>query len=93
MENVEESWGPQTTSIVNGKTSAGGQVAQAGAKIGDGVTRQTTLLIYGEKAGSKLAAAKKLNIALMSEAEMVAQLTRSPAAQASLGAAAEKIDG
>jgi hypothetical protein len=64
----------------------------AGATIGSGVTKTTDLLIYGDKAGSKLAAAKKLNVALMTEAEMVAILTKSsPAAQSSLGDAAKKI--
>lgn len=63
----------------------------AGARLGDSVTKQTDLLIYGERAGSKLAAAKKHNIALMTEAEMVAQLLKSPTNQASLGDAAQKI--
>ncbi len=66
-------------------------LSAAGALIGDSVNKQTNILIYGEKAGSKLAAARKLNIEVMTEAEMVAKLTSSGGASKETSAVAQKF--
>ncbi len=63
-------------------------LADAGASVGGGVSRKTDLLIYGDKAGSKLSKARTLGVALMTEAEFVQQLQGSGALS---GAAADKI--
>ena len=50
------------------------RLEEAGAIVNSGVTKATEILIYGEKAGSKLAKAEAAGIALMSEDEMNALL-------------------
>jgi BRCT domain type II-containing protein len=64
---------------------------EAGATLGSGVSKSTDLLIYGDKAGSKLDKATNLGIALMTEAEMVAQLTAGGAGATQLAGASEKL--
>ncbi len=67
-------------------------LAQAGANIGSGINKKTQLLIYGDKAGSKLAKARKLGVEVMTEAEMVKHLQQGPGNTSALGEdAAEKI--
>ena len=73
------------------RTDAQKLLATAGAKFGDGVTKQTDILIYGEKAGSKLAAARKLNITMMTEAEMVAKLSQSSSDPSAVSEVAKKL--
>jgi BRCT domain type II-containing protein len=63
----------------------------AGATIGSGVTKSTDILVYGDNAGSKLDKASKLGITLMTEVEMVAQLTAGGAGADKLAGASEKL--
>lgn len=46
-------------------------IADNGGTVQSSVSKTTTLLVYGEKAGSKLTKAKSLNIQVMSEAEFL----------------------
>ena len=50
------------------------RIAAAGGTVADAVTAKTTLLVAGEKAGSKRAAAEKLGIAIVDEAGFIALL-------------------
>jgi len=50
------------------------RIAAAGGTVADAVTAKTTLLVAGEKAGSKRAAAEKLGIAIVDEAGFVVLL-------------------
>jgi DNA ligase (NAD+) len=50
------------------------RIAAAGGTVADAVTAKTTLLVAGEKAGSKRAAAEKLGITIVDEAGFVALL-------------------
>ena len=50
------------------------RIVAAGGTVADAVTAKTTLLVAGEKAGSKKAAAEKLGIAIVDEAGFVALL-------------------
>lgn len=50
------------------------RIAAAGGTVADGVTAKTTLLVAGEKSGSKRAAAEKLGITIVDEAGFVALL-------------------
>ena len=50
------------------------RIAAAGGAVADAVTAKTTLLVAGEKAGSKRAAAEKLGIRIVDEADFVALL-------------------
>ena len=50
------------------------RIAAAGGTVAEAVTAKTTLLVAGEKAGSKRAAAEKLGIAIVDEAGFVALL-------------------
>jgi len=50
------------------------RIAAAGGTVADAVTTKTTLLVAGEKAGSKKAAAEKLGIAIVDEAGFAALL-------------------
>jgi DNA ligase (NAD+) len=50
------------------------RIAAAGGTVADAVTAKTTLLVAGEKAGSKRAAAEKLGIQIVDEAGFVALL-------------------
>ncbi|MBW7874557.1 MAG: NAD-dependent DNA ligase LigA [Candidatus Cloacimonetes bacterium] len=52
-----------------GRAQASEYAARLGAQTTDSVTKQTTMLVYGEKAGSKLAKAEKLGISVLSEEE------------------------
>lgn len=51
------------------RSEAGKIIENLGGEVLSSVTKQTTLVIYGEKSGSKLDKAKKLNIKLMNENE------------------------
>ncbi len=51
-------------------------VVAAGGKVSGSVSKKTDLLIAGEKAGSKLAKAEKLGVAILDEAAFLAQLGR-----------------
>ena len=64
------------TGSIPGFTRGGAEAAAEilGAKIASSVSKNTDLLIYGEKAGSKLAAAEKLGVATMGADEFI-QLT------------------
>lgn len=79
------------TLITMKRSEAQRLLVAAGARLGDGVTKQTDLLICGKYAGSKLSAAKKLNLPIMTESEMVALLLKTPANQASLGTVAQQL--
>ena len=50
------------------------RIAAAGGTVADAVTTKTTLLVAGEKAGSKRASAEKLGIRIVDEADFVALL-------------------
>ena len=50
------------------------RIAAAGGTVADAVTAKTTLLVAGEKAGSKRATAEKLDITIVDEAGFVALL-------------------
>ena len=50
------------------------RIAAAGGTVADAVTAKTTLLVAGEKAGSKRVAAEKLGIQIVDEAGLVALL-------------------
>ena len=50
------------------------RIAAAGGTVADAVTAKTTLLVAGEKSGSKRAAAEKLGITIVNEAGFVALL-------------------
>jgi len=50
------------------------RIAAAGGTVADAVTAKTTLLVAGEKAGSKRAAAEKLGIEIVDEAGLIALL-------------------
>ncbi len=50
------------------------RITAAGGTVADAVTAKTTLLVAGEKAGSKRAAAEKLGITIVDEAGFVALL-------------------
>ena len=47
------------------------RIAAAGGAVADSVTAKTTLIVAGEKAGSKRAAAVRLGIRIVDEAEFV----------------------
>lgn len=50
------------------------QLQQLGAKVASSVSRSTDLVIYGEKAGSKLSRARELGISTMNEQEFLGWL-------------------
>ncbi|MFZ9846383.1 MAG: BRCT domain-containing protein, partial [Candidatus Limnocylindrus sp.] len=54
------------------------RIAAAGGAVADTVTAKTTLLVAGEKAGSKRAAAEKLGIQIIDEAGFIALLGAEP---------------
>ena len=51
-------------------------IEEQGGVCGSSVTCKTTLVIAGEKAGSKLEKAQKLGITVIDEAEMLKRLGR-----------------
>lgn len=59
---------------------------EAGANVKGSISKATDLLVYGEKAGSKLSKAQSLGVAIMPEAELVALLAKS-------GLGADILDG
>lgn len=61
-----------------GRREAQDRIAAAGGTVADAVTAKTTLLVAGEKAGSKRAAAEKLGITIVDEAGFVALLGVEP---------------
>ncbi|NDH28287.1 MAG: NAD-dependent DNA ligase LigA [bacterium] len=54
------------------------RIVAAGGAVADAVTAKTTLLVAGEKAGSKRAAAEKLGIQIIDEAGFIALLGAEP---------------
>ena len=46
-------------------------VVEAGGKVGSSITKNTTVLIAGEKAGSKLKKAKELEVAIRREQDLI----------------------
>ena len=64
-----------------------------GAAVSGAVSKSTTALVAGEAAGSKLAKANELNVAVWDEARLLAALDDPDAAAAELRApAAEQVD-
>lgn len=66
-------------------------LAEAGATVGSSVGKSTDILIHGDDAGSKLAAARSRGVALMTEAEMVALLTAAGIGGGLLAGADDKL--
>lgn len=66
-------------------------LSAAGASVGGSVTKKTDLLIYGERAGSKLSKARTLGIRLLTEAEFIAVLNRSSVKSELLEGASDKV--
>lgn len=72
--------------VVTGTLSATGwsrreahdRIVRAGGTVADAVTAKTTLLVAGEKAGSKRAAAEKLGITIIDEAGLIVLLGVEP---------------
>jgi BRCT domain type II-containing protein len=74
------------------KRSAAEKVlSEAGAKVSGSVSKTTDLLIHGADAGSKLAKARSLGVAIMTEAQMVPLLTGAGAGASELADASEKL--
>jgi len=53
------------------RSEAARRIAECGGKTGETVTKKTSYVVVGEKAGSKLEKAKKLNIPMLTEEEFV----------------------
>jgi hypothetical protein len=66
-------------------------LSEAGAKVTGSVSKNTDLLIYGDKAGSKLARARSLGVELMTEHQMVAVLNEAGAGGELLAGADDKL--
>lgn len=56
------------------RSEATALLEELGAKVSGSVSKNTDLVIYGESAGSKLAKAQQLQIAVMSEQELYERL-------------------
>ncbi|MFT7694554.1 MAG: DNA ligase (NAD+), partial [Candidatus Latescibacterota bacterium] len=59
-----------------GRDEAGALVERLGGRTTSSVSKKTDLLIYGEKAGSKLSKAQDLGIETMDETSFLAELSR-----------------
>ncbi|MCK9109841.1 NAD-dependent DNA ligase LigA [Haemophilus influenzae] len=59
-----------------GRNEAKALLQQLGAKVSGSVSGKTDFVIVGDAAGSKLAKAQELNIAVLTEEEFLAQITR-----------------
>jgi hypothetical protein len=66
-------------------------LAGAGALVVGSISRSTDLLVCGENAGSKLAKAQSLGVAVLREAEMVALLVKAGSGAERLAGAAEEL--
>jgi DNA ligase (NAD+) len=72
------------TAVVTGtlpsldRQSAEAKLRELGAKIGSSVSRQTTFLLAGDKAGSKLAKARDLGIPVLDEEQFLAWIAGGP---------------
>lgn len=78
------------TFVTMKRAEAAKLVQQAGATVGSSVTKKTDLLVYGDKAGSKLSKAHKLGIETITEAEFIEQLMASLRAGGGTEAEAEE---
>jgi DNA ligase (NAD+) len=58
------------------RPEAKSRLEQLGAKVSGSVSKNTTALIAGEEAGSKLDKAKSLNVAVLSESELIELLNK-----------------
>lgn len=76
------------TFVTMKRNEAKQQLTEIGAKVTGSISKNTDILIHGDKAGSKLAKAKSLGVELMTEHEMVAVLTD---AGADMGDAADQL--
>lgn len=53
---------------------------QAGARITSNITKETTLLVIGQRSGSKLERAMQMNIPIMADEEFLKQVMKSKSA-------------
>ena len=80
METTVESYFSGKTVVLTGSLSGYTReecralIEKHGGSVASGVSSRTDIVVAGDKAGSKLARAKKLDIEVMSEEEMEARL-------------------